>query len=103
MKKNFVFILTFGAIHTLSVASASMLELKILMDKFWSEAFALDNVYARLSTFILVLVPGLIMVLIPTMVALIAYLLADYLMALAVFFTVAISEFAIIGLIVFRR
>ncbi|MGB9713774.1 MAG: hypothetical protein ACPLZC_02205 [Candidatus Bathyarchaeales archaeon] len=103
LKKNFAFILTFGAIHTFSVAAASMLELKILIDKFWSEAFALGNVYARLSTFILVLVPGLIMVLIPIVAALVAYLLADYLTVLAVLFAVAISEFAIMGLAVFRK
>jgi len=103
LKKNFAFILTYGAIHTFSLAAASMLELKILIDKFWSEAFALGNVYARLSTFILVLVPGLIMVLIPIMAALVAHLLADYLMVLTVFFTIAISQFAIIGLAVFRE
>jgi len=102
LKKNFVSILAFGAVHTFSVAAASMLELTILANKFWKGDFALGNVYARLSTFILIIIPGFAMVLFPILAALIAYFLADY-FVLTIFSTIAILEFATMMLAVLRE
>lgn len=99
--KDFASILTFGAIHMFSVAAASMLELTILANKFWKEGFALGNIYTRLSTFILIVIPGFAIVLAPIMAALITYFLASYLV-FPVFLTIAVLEFAAVTLAVFR-
>jgi hypothetical protein len=94
--KNFSSILTFGMTHVLSVAAAIMLELTILMRKFWKEGFALGNIYSRISTYILILIPGYIVAAIPIVSAFVAFFFAAPL-ALPVFFTIAVVEFALMA------
>jgi len=100
--RDFSFILTFGLVHAFSVAAACMLELKILANKFWSEGFAMGNVYARLSTFILILLPGYIMVGTPIIAVFITLIFAEQLI-LPVFFTIALAQFAVMSLIAFHE
>jgi hypothetical protein len=94
MRKSYFYILTFGAIHLFSVAAATMLELIILTNKFWKEGFAIGNIYARLTTYILIILPGLAVVMIPIIAALATFLLAQSL-TLAVFLGIAVTEFAV--------
>lgn len=94
MRKSYFYILTFGAIHLFSVAAATMLELIVLTNKFWKEGFAIGNIYARLTTYILIILPGLAVVMIPIIAALATFLLAQSL-TLAVFLGIAVTEFAV--------
>jgi hypothetical protein len=72
----------------------TMLELIILTNKFWKEGFAIGNIYARLTTYILIILPGLAVVMIPIIAALATFLLAQPL-TLAVFLGIAVTEFAV--------
>ena len=101
-KKDFTMEIIFGVLNLFSIASASMLELTILARKFWKEGFALGNLYARLFTFILILVPGYIVAGIPMVAAFATYLLAEN-MVLQVFLTAALAEFAVMSLIVYKQ
>jgi predicted permease len=94
MGKSYSYILTFGAIHLFSVAAATMLELIILANKFWKEGFAIGNIYARLSTYILIIIPGLAVVMIPIIAALATFIFAQSL-TLVVFLGIAATEFAV--------
>jgi predicted permease len=94
MGKSYSYILTFGAIHLFSVAAATMLELIILANKFWKEGFAIGNIYARLSTYILIILPGLAVVVIPIIAALATFIFAQSL-TLVVFLGIAATEFAV--------
>jgi hypothetical protein len=100
--KDFATILVFGAIHALSVTSGSMVELKLLANKFWKEGFSLGNIYARLTTYILIVLPGLIILFLPLAAAMAAYLLAEGL-TLTVFFIVALLEFGIVTTVALRE
>jgi len=100
--RDFSFTLAAGLIHTFSVAAACMLELVILANKFWTEGFAMGNVYARLSMFILILIPGYVTAGIPIIAAFIAYLFSVQLI-LPVFFAIAFAEFAVVALIAFHE
>ena len=100
--RDFSFILTFGLVHAFSVAAACMLELMILANKFWSEGFAMGNVYARLSMFILILLPGYVMAGIPIIAAFVTFFFAEQLI-LPVFFTIAFAEFAVMTLVASRE
>jgi hypothetical protein len=98
--KNFSSILAFGMIHSFSVAAAVMLELSILLRKFWKEGFAVGNIYSRITTYIMVLIPGYVMAAIPMICAIATFFLAPSLV-LPIFFGVAFAEFAIMTAIVF--
>ena len=98
LQKNSFLILTFGAVHILAVASANMLEILLLTEKFWKEGFALGNIFARLSTYILILIPGMILIFMPIFAAIVAALLYQNLV-LQVFFVVACLEFLLIAAI----
>lgn len=95
--KDFVSILTYGMIHVLSVAAASMLELILLANRYWKGGFAIGNMYAQLSTYVLILIPGLVVVFTPIASAMAIYFVAQTL-ALPVFFATAISEFIAVTL-----
>lgn len=99
--KDFATILVFGAIHALSVASGSMVELKLLANKFWKEGFSLGNIYARLTTYILIVLPGLITLFLPLAAAMTTYVLAEEL-TLTVFFIVALLEYGIVTMVALR-
>jgi hypothetical protein len=92
-RRDYSFILTFGAINTFAVAAAVMLELTILTNKFWKEGFAVGNIYSRLSTYILILIPGFALVLVPMIAAVVTFFMAEELI-LQVFLAAALVEFA---------
>lgn len=102
LRKDFNVILTFGAVHVFSVAAASMLVLSTFVKKLWEEGFAMGNIYARLGTFIRVLLPGVLIALAPIIAASVAFFLAQT-HVLTVFFTIAFLEFVIMAIMVLRR
>ncbi len=97
--KNFTLILVFGAIHGFSVSAAIMLELTILLRKLWKEGFAVGNIYSRISTYILILIPGYVMAAIPMICAIVALFVAPT-FVLQVFLAAAVTEFAVMTTIV---
>jgi hypothetical protein len=100
--KSFTYILSFGLAYTFSVSGAALLELVILANRFWREGFSMGNVYARLSTFISILLPAYLIAWTPIIVAFVSYfLVASW--VLAVFFAVALSEFIVLAFIAFHR
>jgi len=100
--KSFSFILTLGMIHAFSVAAAIMLELTILLRKFWKEGFAVGNIYSRITTYIMILIPGYIVASIPIVGAFAAFFLAPPFF-LPVFLVTAVSEFAVMVAVVVRE
>ena len=92
--RDFSLILIFGAVHSFSIASAVMLELSLLLRKMWREGFAVGNIYSRISTYILILIPGYVMAAVPMICALAAFFIAPPLVLLA-FLVAAVTEFAI--------
>ncbi|MEM0313850.1 MAG: hypothetical protein QXQ41_04815, partial [Candidatus Bathyarchaeia archaeon] len=102
LRKDFSLILTFGAAHIFSVAAAGMLVLLIFIKKLWKEGFAMGNVYARLGTFLRILLPGVLMALAPIVAASIALFLAPA-PVFTVFFTIAFLEFVIMAIAVLRQ
>jgi hypothetical protein len=100
--KSFLFVLTLGLIHAFSVAAAIMLELTILLRKFWKEGFAVGNIYSRVTTYITILIPGYIVAAIPIVSAFTVYFLAPPFF-LPVFLATAVSEFAVMVAVVMRE
>lgn len=100
--KSFSFVLTLGMIHAFSVAAAIMLELTILLRKFWKEGFAVGNIYSRITTYITILIPGYIVAAIPIVSGFATFILAP-LFFLPVFLGTAVSEFAIMAVVVMRE
>jgi hypothetical protein len=99
MGKSFSLILTFGVAHGFSVAAAVMLELTILTRKFWKEGFAVGSIYSRITTYILIVIPGYVLAAIPIVSAFVAFLLAET-FVLPVFLAVSIAEFALMTIVV---
>jgi hypothetical protein len=99
LKRDFSFILTYGAIHALAVSAGIMFELTVLTRKFWKEGFAVGNIYSRLTTYILILIPGFTIVLLPIIGAFVAFFFAENLV-LPIFLLMASSEFAVMTAIV---
>jgi hypothetical protein len=97
--KSFSFVLTLGMIHAFSVSAAIMLELTILLRKFWKEGFAVGNIYSRITSYIMILIPGYIVAAIPIIGGFAAYFLAPPFF-LPVFLATAVSEFAIMAAVV---
>jgi hypothetical protein len=94
-------IITFGAIQMLAVIAASLLELILSIRKFWKEGFAMGNLYARLSTYIAIVIPGLVLALAPVAVAVATYVLATNLTIL-IYLAAAMAEFVVMALISYR-
>jgi hypothetical protein len=99
MGKDFSLILALGAAHGFSVAAAVMLELTILTRKFWKEGFAVGNIYSRISTYILILIPGYALAAIPIISAFVVFFLANS-FVLPVFLAVAVGEFVLMTAVV---
>jgi len=99
LNRDFSFILTYGAIHALAVSAGIMLELTILIRKFWKEGFAVGNIYSRLTTYIMILIPGFAIVLLPIVAAFVTFFFAENLV-LSVFLLMASLEFAVMTAIV---
>jgi hypothetical protein len=97
--KDFAAIATFGIIHTFSVAAAIMLEITILLRKFWKEGFAVGNIYSRITTYIMILIPGYIFAGIPMALAFLSFFLLPA-FVLPVFLVAAAVEFALMTLVV---
>jgi len=102
LRKSANTILTFGLIQLLSVIAASVLELVISARKFWREGFAVGNMYARLSTFVVILIPGLILAYVPVVAAVLAFEFATSMTAW-VYLAVALLEFVMMLLIASRE
>jgi hypothetical protein len=99
MGKSFSLILTFGLAHGFTVAAAVMLELTILARKFWKEGFAVGNLYSRISTYIMIVIPGYILASIPIASAFVAFFFATS-FVLPVFLAIALAEFSLMTAIV---
>ena len=93
MRKDFSLILTYGLVFGFSVAAAVMLELTILTRMFWKEGFAVGNIYSRISTYIMIVIPGYALASVPIITAFAASLFEPHLV-LALFLVVAVAEFA---------
>jgi hypothetical protein len=102
LQRGIIIILTFGSIQMLSVAAASLLELVISARKFWKEGFAIGNIYARLSTYIAIIVPGLILALVPVVAAVAAFVYANSLTPW-IYLGVALAEFVLMLLVASRE
>jgi hypothetical protein len=100
--RDFSFVLTFGAIHTFSIAAAVMLELTILANKFWKEGFAVGNIYSRLSTYVLIFIPGFAVVMVPMIVAIVTFFFGEELV-LTTFLATALAEFVLMAAVVARE
>ena len=100
--KDFAAIATFGVIHTFSVAAAIMLEITILLRKFWKEGFAVGNIYSRITTYIMILIPGYIFAGIPMVLAFLSFFLLPA-FVLPVFLVAAAVEFALMTLVVLHQ
>ncbi len=100
--RDFSYILAFGAIHLFAIAAAVMLELTILIDRFWKEGFAVGNIYSRLSIYVLIFIPGFAVVLVPMIAMIVTFFLAEQ-VVLPVFFSVAFAEFALMTAVVVRE
>lgn len=92
-------ILIYGSVHVLALSAGIMFELTILTRKFWKEGFAVGNIYSRLTTYILTLMPGFALVLLPIIGAFMFLSFAESLV-LPVFLAMASSEFAVMTAIV---
>jgi hypothetical protein len=99
LHRDFAFILTYGAVHALAVSAGIMLELTLLTRKFWREGFAVGNIYSRLTTYVLILIPGFAIVMLPIITTAVGFFFAQSL-ALPVFLATASSEFAVMTAIV---
>lgn len=97
MQRDFSNILTYGTGQTLPIAAACMLELNILAKKYWKEGAAIGNIYARLSTYILVIVPGLVLAGVPLIAAFVTLFYAPTLI-LPVFVGLGATEFLIMAM-----
>jgi len=102
LNRDFSVILAYGAVHALSMSAGIMLELTILIRKFWKEGFAVGNIYSRLTTYILILIPGFAIVLLPIIASFVASFFAENL-ALPSFLIVASIEFAVMAAVVVHQ
>jgi len=100
--RDFTNVLVYGLIHMLSITAAILLELKILVNKFWKEGFAMGNIYARLSTFVLILIPAYVIAGAPLVVSFITLFVASKLAATALIVT-EILEFTVMVIIAFHE
>ena len=89
-------VLIFGGVHLLTVMAANLLETLLLVDKFWKEGSAIGNIYARLSTYVLILLPGAFAIFMPIFAAIAATVFAPDIV-LPVFLLSAMLEFAIVA------
>jgi hypothetical protein len=94
LKGDAASVLTFGITNLFSVIAAATLELILLTNKLWKENFAIGNIYARLSSYIIIAAGGFIVVAVPIIGAFTALFLAPHLV-LSVFLAIALAEFAL--------
>jgi len=102
MGRDFTYILTFGGIQTFSILAASMIELLIIANKYWKKGFSLSNIYAKLPTYIMILLLGIVIVSIPMTIAFVTYILMEQL-TIPIFLISVLSEFMLATFIVTRE
>lgn len=100
--RNFTYILTFGGIQTFSILAASMIELLIIANKYWKKGLSLGNIYAKLPTYIMILLLGIVIVSIPMTIAFVTYILMEQL-TIPIFLISALSESVLATFIVTRE
>jgi hypothetical protein len=98
LHKSTFFILTYGGAHILTITAANMLETLLLAQTFWKSGFAMGNIYAKLSTYVLVLIPGAIVIFAPVAVAILMMILKSTLI-LPAFLATASLELALAAVI----
>jgi hypothetical protein len=96
--RNCFSVLVFGGIHIFTVAAANLLETLLLVKKFWKEGSPIGNIYARLSTYILILMPGAFVVFMPIFAAIVMVFFAPELV-IPVFLAFAVLEFTIVTVV----
>ncbi len=92
LRRELVSIIAFGLAQAVSVAAGCMMELLLLVRKFWDIEMSSSNIYANLPVFILVLIPGIILCLTPIGLCFIVGF-SNLLYALVIFLACAIIEF----------
>jgi hypothetical protein len=95
LHRNLNLILSYGLIHAFAMSAGIMLELTLLTRRFWKEGFAVGNIYSRISTYVLTLIPGFVVVAVPIFAAFAAILLG--IAVLPIFLAVGASEFAVMA------
>ena len=101
LNRNLSFILIYGGIHGLAISAGIMLELTLLTRKFWKEGFAVGNIYSRLTSYILILIPGFIVAMAPIMsIIAVSVLSASLAQSTLMFLVFAFSEFVIMTTVV---
>jgi len=98
LQKSAFFILTYGGAHILAIAAANMLETLLFVRTFWKSGFALGNIYAKLSTYVLILIPGAMIISAPVAVAIMMMVL-KLPFVLPAFFVAASLELALVAVI----
>lgn len=96
-----VTMIIFGLIQMLAVSAAILLELILSIRKFWKEGFAVGNIYARLSTYVAIVIPGLVLALAPIVAAVATYAFATDL-TIIVYLVTGLAEFVAMALISYR-
>ena len=92
LRRELVSIIAFGLAQAVSVAAGCMMELLLLVRKFWDIEISSSNIYANLPVFILVLIPGIILCLTPIRLCFIVGF-SNLSYALVIFLACAIIEF----------
>lgn len=86
----------FGLVQAVSVTAGCMFELLLLAERFWKIELSPGNIYASLSTFVMVLIPGVVLCLTPMMVC-VALGFSSALFTLTVFLAIATLELAVVA------
>lgn len=68
LRRELIYAIAFGLIQSVSVTAGCLFELLLLTRKFWDVELSPSNIYTNLSTFIMVLIPGVILCLTPMIV-----------------------------------
>ena len=92
LKRELISIIFFGLVQAISLAAGCLMELLLLVKKFWDAELTTSNIYANLPTFILVLIPGIILCLTPISLCFIVGF-SNLLYILVIFLTCALMEF----------
>jgi predicted permease len=87
-------VLIFGITNLFSVIAAATLELILLTNKLWKESSAIGNMYAKLLSYIVMVVLGLVVVSVPIIGAFTALFFAPNLL-IPIFLGLALVEFAL--------
>jgi len=96
LRRELVSAIAFGLVQAVSVAAGCMMELLLLVRKFWDVEISSSSIYANLPAFILVLIPGIILCLTPISLCFIVGF-SNLLYALVIFSTCAIIEFGAVA------